>query len=206
MINKYGRRSKFGMKGRCSHLPLAGGTFQECPALIAHAERCCGFILTMQSPLKGVQSSSACWESNGDRWAGGSHLCELLWAQVWMCGFSEYITASTGCPEELWVCSLQLCIVFRTAGSRVKSVLWTWWCTGCAGGTEGCEIGLSSLGKAGAATLFLSLSEDWDAAVTSCPYWEGSGVEGHFLMTLWWKVFSSVSWIMTWEIYFKCHW
>ncbi|KAL2300766.1 hypothetical protein Nmel_013655, partial [Mimus melanotis] len=38
MINKYGRRSKFGMKGRCSHFPRAGGTFQDCPALIAHVE------------------------------------------------------------------------------------------------------------------------------------------------------------------------
>lgn len=30
MINKYGRRSKFGMKGRCSHLPE-----QEAPSRIA---------------------------------------------------------------------------------------------------------------------------------------------------------------------------
>ncbi|OXB58847.1 hypothetical protein ASZ78_004769 [Callipepla squamata] len=39
MINKYGRRSKFGMKGRCSLLPLAGGTFQDYQVLIAHVER-----------------------------------------------------------------------------------------------------------------------------------------------------------------------
>lgn len=56
MINKYGRRSKFGMKGTCNHFPLAGGTFQDCPALIAHVERCCDFIPTLsvlvQSLLK----------------------------------------------------------------------------------------------------------------------------------------------------------
>lgn len=58
----------------------------------------------------------------------------------------------------------------------VKSALWTWWCMGfpcmgCrAGGTEKCEIGLSSVGKAGAATLCLSVSGERDAAVTLCPY------------------------------------
>lgn len=61
MINKYGRRSKFGMKGTCSHFPQAGGTFQDCPALIAHVERCCGFIPTLsvlvQSLLKTMLSS-----------------------------------------------------------------------------------------------------------------------------------------------------
>lgn len=79
-----------------------------------------------------MQSSSVCWEISEDKWAGGSHLWELLWAWVWMCAPHEYTTASTG---ELGACSLQPCIVFRTAWSWLKCVLWTWWCTGfsCTG-------------------------------------------------------------------------
>lgn len=54
MINKYGRRSKFGMKGRCSLLPLAGGTFQDCQVLIACVERCCGFVHMLSVPMQSL--------------------------------------------------------------------------------------------------------------------------------------------------------
>lgn len=83
MINKYGRRSKFGMKGRCSLLPLAGGTFQDCQVLIEHVERCCGFVhmlsVLTQSVLKRTLSKRYCylkrtissagmWSSSGFCW------------------------------------------------------------------------------------------------------------------------------------------
>ena len=38
--------------------------------------------------------------------------------------------------------------------------------TGCEGGTEGCEIGLGSVGKADAAILCLSVNGDRDVAVS----------------------------------------
>lgn len=93
MINKYGRRSKFGMKGTCSLFPLAGGTFQDCQVLIAPMERCCGFIpmlsILVQSLLKRILPRGCCpalffccEESGGDMWAGGSH----LYARVLMLG------------------------------------------------------------------------------------------------------------------------
>lgn len=146
MINKYGRRSKFGMKGTCNHFSLAGGTFQDCPALIAHVERCCDFIpmlsVLVQSLLKRMLSSPLLFVGRVMeiyRLMVLTCTC-FCWAEVCVCFPYQYITACTGCPEELWACSFQLCVegvVLRAACSWMKFFLQTWCmgfplcCTGC---------------------------------------------------------------------------
>ena len=134
MINKYGRRSKFGMKGTCSRFSLAGGTFQDCPALIAHVERCCGFIPTLsvlvQNLLKRMLSNPLLFVERVTEIYSLvvlTCMCFCL-AEVCMCFPYQYMITSKGCSEELWAFSLQPCVegvVLRRAW--VKSFLWTWW-------------------------------------------------------------------------------
>lgn len=107
MINKYGRRSKFGMKGTCSCFLLAGDTFQDYPALRVHMERCCGFVPTlselMLSLLKRMLSSpllSLERVKEVYNWVVLICMC-FCWAEVCVHFPYQYITASTDCAEKL---------------------------------------------------------------------------------------------------------